>query len=336
MAPYAEAIAAPSADMSAGHIRLVHICGFPSSGTDLLANFMSAHPDICVRGEFPMLARLAREFGATVSREEADDLVKKLLASDVYGNFANRAPRLDDLAHGRDRIEVAEIYMAMLTSRDIMWCGNKTPQNTENMDALLSLFPETRFVFIVRDIRDVCLSWRRKWGKDIYLCAAKWNARMAKGLRMIEALPKDRVLQLRFEDLVTDPASVGRKVSEFLGLPYDEIFLNYHLQVRAAPDGKKNFGEPIKASSQGNWRGKLTPAETRRIEEVAYPMMIRLGYSPEFAGQARPLTAVGLLAGLAADAWAMFVVGNRYRRHNGIGHRLRKVGVAMRYRMPFA
>lgn len=336
MNAHVEAVATPCIGTPAGHIRLVHICGFPSSGTDLLANFMSAHPDICVRGEFPMLARLAGDFGASVSRAGAGELVKKLLASDVYGNFANRAPRLDDLAHGRDTIDVADIYMAMLTGRDIMWCGNKTPQNTENMEALLGLFPETRFVFIARDIRDVCLSWRRKWGKDIYLCAAKWNARMAKGLRVIDALPADRVLQLRFEDLVTDPASVGRRISDFLGLPYDEIFLNYHLQVRAAPDGKKNFGEPIKASSRGNWRGKLTAAEARRIEEIAYPMMVRLGYRPEFAERERRITPIGLVAGLAADAWAMFVVGNRYRRQNGIGHRLRKVGVTMRYRMPLA
>lgn len=48
------------------HTDLVFLCGFPSSGTDLLKNVMNAHPDIWMSGEFPFLPRLAREYGAPV------------------------------------------------------------------------------------------------------------------------------------------------------------------------------------------------------------------------------------------------------------------------------
>ncbi len=312
---------------------LVHVCGFPSSGTDLLSNFLSSHPDIHVRGEFPMLPKLARRFGAAVPWEQVNDLVEALRAGDVYRNFENRYPALN-ADETRPLVTVAEVYGAMLTNRHVRWRGNKTPQNTENMDRLLYLFPETRFIFISRDIRDICLSWREKWAKDIYLCAARWNARMMRGLDVAATLPPGRLLTLRFEELISDPAEVGRKICNFLGLEFNENFINYHLFVKASPDGKKNYGRPMKPQNREKWRTALTTKEVRRIEEIALPSMQRLGYPPEHATSARPITGGELARGLVMDASSALLIGNRYWKRNRLRDRLRRIGVWIRYRMP--
>jgi protein-tyrosine sulfotransferase len=312
---------------------LVHVCGFPSAGTDLLSNFLSAHPEICVRGEFPMLPKLARRFGAAVPRERVHEVVAALRAGDVYKNFENRHPVLPP-NDKRTLVPLAEVYGAMLTNRHVRWRGNKTPQNTENMDRLLYLFPDTRFIFISRDIRDTCLSWREKWAKDIYLCAARWNARMMRGLDVGATLPAGRLLMLHFEDLIREPAETGRKVCDFLGLEYNENFINYHLHVKSRPDGKKNFGTPMKPQNREKWRASLSPREIRRIEEIAMPTMQRLGYRAEFATAARPITRIELARGLAMDATSALLVGNRYWKRNRLQDRLRRIAVWLRYRMP--
>lgn len=314
---------------------LVHVCGFPSSGTDLLSNFISSHPDIHVRGEFPMLPRLAKRFGPLVPRAEVPEVIEALRTGDVYANFENRSPTSFE-SDPRPFVPLADIYAAMLTTRNVRWCGNKTPQNTENMDRLLKLFPDTRFILITRDIRDVCVSWREKWGKNVHLCAARWNARMQRGLNIAASLPEGRVLLLRFEDLLANPGGTGAKVCTFLNLEFSENFNNYHEFVTRNPDGKKNFGRPIKAENHDKWRKFLSPDEVRRVEEIAFPMMERFGYPAELATGHRPMNAFERLYGAAMDTGSAFLVGNRYRKKNRLRDRLRRIGISIRYRMPGA
>ena len=157
---------------------LVFLCGFPSSGTDLLKNVINAHPDVWINGEFPFLHQLARTYGATVAAEQVRDVIAALQHIDVYHNFANPKPKI---VLTRSEYTIAEIYAAMLTEKWWRWKGNKTPQNTEHIDALRVLFPAAKFIVIIRDTRDVALSWWNKWGKHKLLCAHKWNARMLRG-----------------------------------------------------------------------------------------------------------------------------------------------------------
>lgn len=313
--------------------RIVHICGFPSSGTDLLCNFVSSHPDLHVGGEFPMLPKLADRFGPTVAEDLVPDVVRMLRSGDVYSKFVGSDPRLDELERVGDKVSVASIYAAMLTHRCVRWCGNKTPQNTENVAPLLHLFPDGRFIFICRDIRDVCLSWHKKWGKDMRLCASKWNARMQKGLTTLARLPTDRVLYLRYEDFISDPGKAGEAISDFLGVPYSDNFTEYHRHISRTGDGKKNFGEAIRTNNHGQWRFALRHGLVRRIEEIAMPTMKQLGYGPELAVRHRPITAREILSGTVTDAYAALAVGNRYSHQNRLGARLRRVAISVRYKL---
>lgn len=313
---------------------LVHICGFPSSGTDLLSNFMSAHPDIDVRGEFPMLHKLADTLRPMVPPEQVGKVVRMLRSGDVYGGFRGPDPSLTELEWMDGQITVGSVYAALLTRRAVRWCGNKTPQNTENMAALLRLFPESRIVFISRDIRDVCLSWNHKWGKDMRLCASKWNHRMQLGWQIMEQLPAGQVLKLRFEDLTADPEGVGRSISAFLGIPDSDNFAAYQAHVSRVVDGKRNFGAAINPANQGKWKHQIDRATVRRIEEIALPAMQLMGYRPEHAVTARDLSLSELLKGAVGDAYATLAVGNRYKSRNRLRDRLRKAAIVVRYRIP--
>ncbi len=319
---------------------LVHICGFPSSGTDLLSNFMSAHPDIHVRGEFPMLHKLAGSLQPVVPPEQVRQVVRMLRSGDVYRNFLRPDPSLTELEWADGQVTVASIYSALLTQRAVRWCGNKTPQNTENMEALLRLFPETRIVFISRDIRDVCLSWNRKWGRDMRLCASKWNDRMRRGWQMMAQLPEWQVLKLRFEDLTTQPENTGRAISTFLGVPDSGNFAEYQAHsFRSAGgkrniDGKRNIGAAINPANQGKWKSQMDSATIQRIEEIAWPAMQLLGYEPQHATVARGVSVTELLRGTVVDTYSILAVGNRYKSKNRLRDRLRKAAIVIRYRSP--
>lgn len=312
------------------HTGLVHICGFPSGGTSLLRNFLNSHPDVKIANEMPLLPQLAKRFGAEVPGALVPEFAAALRSGDVYRQLRNSAADLSRLAT-LPSVAAGEIYSVMLTESDATWKGNKTPQNTENIDALLRLFPESRFVLVTRDVRDVCLSWRKKWGKHVLRCAEKWRTRMLQGCHSLAALPKDSGLIVRYEDLLSDTETVGRKICEFLDVPFETRMVAYHEHVEKVIDGHKNYGRPIDPGNVGKWRGGLSSREVHRIEEIAYDTMQDLGYQPESARRARPITPLERSIGFGTDCFATIFIGNRYKSPRGhLSARATSIGIILR------
>jgi len=217
----------------------------------------------------------------------------------------------------------------MLSPGSRRWKGNKTPQNTENIGRLLGLFPDSKFVLVARDIRDICLSWRSKWGRNIPLCAARWDRRMRQGLDSLSNLGDEQGIIVKYEDLLRDPAEVSRRLCRFLEIEFSDNMLHFHEHVDTVNDGKKNFGRPIDAENFGKWRNALSEAKVRRIEEIAYDAMQRLDYVPARADSQRPVTVLERNMGFLQDASAMMFVGNRYDSKNQYRDRARRIKLTL-------
>lgn len=314
----------PAAPREAG---LVFVGGFPSGGTDLVMTVLNAHPDVFLPGEFPLLPALASSYGASVPAPDVDRLVADLRRFDGFHNFVNHhwsnftTDRRDPVTLGPlpppigGRYRVSTVYQHLLgVPEGIRWTGNKTPGNTENIARLRVNFPDARFVVVARDVRDVALSWQRKWAKDPVLAAAKWDRRMRLGLDQLAALPAGRGLLLSFEGLLDDLDGTARSLCHFLGLPFDPAMLRFHERVTKTIRGKPLWGQPLQPGNYGKWRTELGTARVRRIEEVARPAMGRLGYRPAYAVRDRPIRRWEVVRGRVRDALASVTVMNRYHR----------------------
>lgn len=337
MAPV-ESIEAPAREGE-----LVFLGGFPSGGTDLLMSVLNAHPQVFIPGEFPFLAGLADRYGPTVPAAHVDRLVADLRHSDAYNNFVHHHWR-NFLANRRDPVElgplpaaddaeyrIADVYRWLLgVPAEVRVCGNKTPSNTENIDRLRRLFPEARFVVISRDIRDVALSWERKWGRDQLLTAHKYNRRMLLGLEHAADLGATRTCFVRFEDLLDDLERACRRLCEFLGLEFDPEMLRFHEHVTKQIDGKPNWGKPLIAGNHSRWRERIAPERVERIEEVAFEAMTALGYRPQAARGPRRLRRWELARGRARDISSTLAVNNRYQRGERLSSHLKNVAFNVR------
>lgn len=300
---------------------IVFLCGFPSSGTDLLKNLMNANREIYIGGEFPRLPALARHYGSTVPPESGRQAVKDIVASDVYGNLSHT--ELQQKIAWPARFQ--DLYVDLLCPRVVRWTGNKTPQNSENVDRLNALFPEARFVLIVRDVRDVALSWRNKWGKDPVRCAERWNDRMLRARHLLNLHARGRHLVVSYERLIDDPLSAAKSICDFLGLEFDERMGRYHEFVTDNVAGKLNYGAPVIATNKDKWRAALPPREIRRIEEIAWHAMREFGYEPAYGTEHRRINRIERARGLLRDAWAILAVGNRAMRDRSLGDLARAV-----------
>lgn len=299
-------------------MNLLFICGFPSSGTDLLRNILNAHPDIFIGGEFPLLPHLSENFGATIAPNRIGAAQIAIRRCDIYNNLANAGVKFVP----ESSLLFSDLFIRMLTTEKALWYGNKTPQNTENIDKLVSLFPNAKYIIIVRDIRDVAISWQRKWGKDIYLCAQKWNQRMSMGIGSTNKLPTTQYLYLSYESLLENLEAESRTICEFLGINFDSRIIEFHKYVRDIVPGKLNFGREIVVDNSNKWINSLTDRQIRRVEQIAWPMMLHFSYQPTLATEHFPLTILERIRAILRDIFAILFIGNRALTGNHLSDRV--------------
>jgi hypothetical protein len=253
----------------------VFLLGAPRSGTTFLGDSLGAVPSVSYHHE-PVATKA---------------VTGSLVEGDWSAARARRAFRLT--------------YTVLLASghgAGRRFC-EKTPQNCFIVPQLAAWFPDATFVHIVRDGRDAALSYAAKpwlaaasagsgrrepggysWGpyarfwvetdrrgefettSDLHRCIWAWRRHTEAAMAGAAALAPGRLLELRYEDLVADPAREGRRLGEHLQLSTQDIA---HLTqaLGAAQPG-----------SVGRWRRELDATGASEVDREAGGLLRHLGY----------------------------------------------------------
>jgi hypothetical protein len=194
------------------------------------------------------------------------------------------------------------VFAAYAESRGKPRWGDKTPGYVTHLPQLSRLFPDAQFVHVVRDGRAVAVSLgERPWGPASAIAGAFWwRTKAGRGRRDGRALPSDRYLEVRHEDLLADPAAELARVCAFLGAEYSPEMLEYRDRVELAdePDDPAGTRHLRKEPTAGlrDWTAGRSPREVDAIGSVCAPLLREFGY------EAPRRTARGL-----AWAWAVRV-----------------------------
>ena len=172
--------------------------------------------------------------------------------------------------------------------------GDKTPAYLHHVDELLAVWPDARWIVLVRDGRDVALSvMGLPFGpNNVWAAARSWAAGIRRG-QEAECRNPGQVLRLRYEDLVSEPKRELEKACEFLGLAFAEEML----AIERTDAGKLAKGQEgwftnvwagINTSAVGKWRRQMTPAQQAVFAAVAGDELRALGYETD-GGAAPPV-----------------------------------------------
>ncbi|MEM9372725.1 MAG: sulfotransferase [Planctomycetota bacterium] len=174
--------------------------------------------------------------------------------------------------------------------------GEKTPQHWKSIDRILEVFPNARFVHLVRDPRDVVaglleMDW---WENTSRRGTAKyWRNTIETALRCLRT-DGERHMIARYEDLIERPGIVLRSVSRFVGVEFDPAMLDHRAVARRSfQDGEASYKGrttgAIDRTRMGRYRDKLSGSDVRVIEAtVGLERMELLGYASD-ADVARPV-----------------------------------------------
>lgn len=163
--------------------------------------------------------------------------------------------------------------------QDVRSWGDKTPEYTLHLDSLRSLFPDSRFIYLTRDGRDVALSLMRKsWGpSNVYNSALMWKDYIERkdAFRSLEVA--GRALFVRYETLLQDPAAEIVRIYEYLDEPCPES----ELDRLVATTNRSNFDK---------WKREMTEGQRQTFERVAADALRDVGYETKY--DTGPVSAV--------------------------------------------
>jgi hypothetical protein len=277
--------------------RPIFVVGAPRSGTTLLRVMLSSHSRIYIPPESDFIPRLfLRHAHASMSPEQAARNLRIVLG---YGRFFRewRATPLDPATFtaGLSELTPAAFLNALFSAYADQYgaarWGDKSPIYTRYVDLLAEIFPAAQFVHLIRDGRDAALSalavYRDRFYVDIYFGARTWRERVQATRSAGAALGSERYLELRYEDLTTDPEAVLRAVCKFLSETYESAMCEPHKlgQELLRPRGRHApVRQPLRPNS-GRWRREMSPADQRLFTTVAGELLQELGHEVADLGE---------------------------------------------------
>lgn len=211
------------------------IVGMMRSGTSLLEQILSSHPDVVGAGELPFWHDFEEE---------------------AYGdNHIPTAPRIRKLG---------ERYLADLKKLGpkAKRITDKLPHNYAMLGLIHTAFPKAKIIHVKRSPADNCLSiyttaYQRPpvfaHDRDNIVFAYKQYQRIIAHWR--EVLPPENFMEIQYEDLIADRDNLTRKLIEFSGLPWNDACLHHEKNERAVRTPSLwQVRQPIYTTSIARWK----------------------------------------------------------------------------------
>lgn len=266
------------------------IIGRSRSGTTMLRSMFDAHPNVIIPFESFHIFLLRRRYRSV--KDWSKDRLMAFYTDLFSSNWKFHAWQLDkdklkeDLlkCEGKNDYEtICKVvhcnYCSVFEKEEIQIIGDKTPKNAVKLDIISNMFPDAKYIHIIRDYRDQLYSMLQVNFLDSIipeiLYQWKFSARMA--FRYEKRHP-DKMISIRYEDLVNDPVNGFSELCAFLGLNFHESCLHYYEkenEIKAQINNEKfnivqpRLFNPIDNSRVNSWEGKLSDTVLQIADRIA-------------------------------------------------------------------
>lgn len=286
------------------------IVGSGRSGNTLLRKLLMEKSKVVIPPEIPGLGSVIRRF-SQVGCGEWGEIVDKVLmtfhqladidvktydssGNSIVYNLANelnidfevlkaelRSVPSKEQSLNKMIASIYEAYSQRMFGEVMPW-GDKTPWNVFHYPRIKKVFPQAKYIHMLRDGRDCVSSYVNSLGSlmnlDCRSAAHRWRSSVRSVVKIKEQNP-DRFMEVRYEDLVLSPDSIASQVIEFLGFEsiskggVDQKMLG---DVNASHH--RNLLGSINAQSVGRWKSDLSDHEKNIVTKLILSELTSYGY----------------------------------------------------------
>ena len=292
----------------------IFIVGNSRSGTTLMSSILGLNPEVFTFEELHFFGTLWSQSDrhTKLTKNQAEELAAKLLAIQDEDVISHKDPKL--FAEEAKTV-VENIKLQSYTATDILQAFltystkkngksiacEQTPRNVLYITELLELYPHCHIINMVRDPRDVLLSQKYKW-KIRFLGASNipyreairawtnyhaitisklWNVAVNSAAKHENS---DRLITIRFEDLIVQPEKIIRQVCDFTGLKFAPEMLQVSQSEGGVSSHKKIAPgqKGIDSKATGKWKkGGLSKTEVYLCQQITKENMQQHNYTIE-------------------------------------------------------
>ena len=185
-------------------------------------------------------------------------------------------------------ISLVYISFGIKSDKNVLVWGDKNNYYLDKTKLLFQLYPNAKYIHLVRDGRDVATSYKAlkkmkssssyapKLTSDIEKIANEWNNNNNKLINFFKSVSSKNVLVIRYEDLINDLKKECQRITSFLNVPFDENMLSYYsinkfkgLEPVETLDWKKKTLEKLDPSNIGKYKQLLSKDDIVVFNNIA-------------------------------------------------------------------
>jgi len=254
------------------------------SGSNLLRSILNTHSDIAAPHplEIGFPWRNIAPLGS-LSPTDRRRLVRDSLLNKQYSSQPVVEPLgVDDVhrrvenANDKSFLTMQEaLYTEYADLTDATHWVTKDPSVWGYFDELRDYYDRPKVVYLVRDARDVALSFKHSniGLSHPYFSAKRWQDEQSDGRSLLDEMGDD-IAVVRYQDLLEEPETEIERLCSFLDLAYQQEML-YFYETEGAQEAAEqtqlfeNLSIPIKSDNYGKFHDGLSTAETQIVEAIA-------------------------------------------------------------------
>jgi len=196
----------------------IFIVGMPRSGTTLVEQIISSHPEVYGAGELSTISELTSSI-----LENSSSQMKTGLTEESF--ISMRKQYLDSLSNFN-------------INEDII--TDKWPLNFQYIGFILKAFPEAKIIHLERDARAVCWSIYKHyfsgkgngWSYNFNDLASFYGSYLDLMNFWHELFP-DKIYNINYEELTTNQRDETKNLLKYCDLDWNDKCLNFHTNTRA-------------------------------------------------------------------------------------------------------
>ena len=253
------------------------IIGTGRCGTTMLAQMLNSHSKVCVPHELQILFEYSNN-GFRLYEVFKDNKNEHFGPRDFVDLIEARCPhKFHEYFDYRSFFEKQQypihslkklansLYSEIAESKHKNIFIEQTPWYGQRIDILNELFPDAKYIHMLRDARDVAISFARTswWHDDIGQNLERWYTETR---QIVESSAKilnpNQILQIRYEDFVDQPERGLKRICDFLQVNFEEAMLDPSTHIDYGLYRKSNANN-IYSSAQNEWsKSKTNPTFT--------------------------------------------------------------------------
>ncbi len=158
-------------------------------------------------------------------------------------------------------------------------------------DQIKTTFTGTKFIYLVRDPRDVVLSFLKSPNHFLTLeeAADLWNKEQQEFMKLYNE-DDDNILLIKYEELIAHPEEQLARICNFLGLEYEPSMLEFNQKKLTSENAHRiadwsNLSAKVLSDNAGKYKKELGKQQVVQVEMLCMEAMQILGYEGYDADQ---------------------------------------------------